>query len=444
MGSSRRRIAAVLIFIILLASGSFFFFSFLKLPVHMRLLAGQEQLLQVLPLFTVKDLTGSNEILVRTDEGFTLRPQELGRVDLEFRFMDLIPFRQMVVDVVPQVYVRPGGQAVGILLTTRGLIVSRTFPVMGVDGREYYPARDAGILPGDIIEEIAGEPVRSVQHGAALIDKLGQSRREIVVTIRREGKRLPVRIRPAEVDSGRGRNASPRYMLGIVLEEPTAGVGTLTFYHPASGKYGALGHLITTPTSSPAFVEDGRIVRAQISEIRRGLRGSPGEKRGTFRSEQDSIGTIEKNTKFGIFGRLTSSVLPSQWDREVPVALASHVQLGPAEILTVIDGERVESFAVEIIKVNAQSRPDDKGIILKVTDERLLSRTGGIIQGMSGSPILQNGALVGAVTHVFVNDPQRGYGIFAEWMLHEAGLWAAGSKRGAQIHPPVQTEVLAS
>ncbi|NLY53005.1 MAG: SpoIVB peptidase [Firmicutes bacterium] len=444
MGSSRRRFAAVAVLIILLASGSFFLFSFLKLPVHMRLLAGQEQLLQVLPLFTVKDLTGSNEILVRTDEGFSLRPRQLGRVDLQLRFMDLIPLRQMVVDVVPQVYVRPGGQAVGILLTTRGLIVSRTFPVIGIDGREYHPARDAGILPGDIIEEIAGQPVRSIQHAAALIDTLGQSRKDIVVTVRREGRRLPLRIRPAAVDAGRGRNESPRYMLGIVLEEPTAGVGTLTFYHPASGKYGALGHLITTPASSPAFVEDGRIVRAQISEIRRGLRGSPGEKRGTFRSEQDAIGTIEKNTKFGIFGRLTANVPPSQWDREVPVALAAHVRLGPAEILTVIDGERVESFEVEIIKVNAQNRPDDKGIVLKVTDERLLNRTGGIIQGMSGSPILQGGALVGAVTHVFVNDPQRGYGIFAEWMLHEAGLWAAGSRTGAQLHPAAKAGALAS
>jgi len=136
MGSSKRRLAVVAIFIILLASGSFFLFSLLRLPAHMRLLAGQEQLLQALPLFTVKDLTGSKGILVKTDEGFTLRPRELGRVDLEWRFMDLIPLRQMVVDVVPQIYVRPGGQAVGILLTKRGLIVSRQFPVWRVDGSE--------------------------------------------------------------------------------------------------------------------------------------------------------------------------------------------------------------------------------------------------------------------------------------------------------------------
>lgn len=124
-------------------------------------------------------------------------------------------------------------------------------------------------------------------------------------------------------------------------------------------------------------------------------------------------------------------MVPSQWYQEIPVALAADIKLGAAEILTVLDGEQVESFAVELIKVTPQNRPDDKGIVLKVVDERLLSRTGGIIQGMSGSPIVQNGALIGAVTHVFVNDPERGFGIFAEWMLQEAGLWESSKSKVA-------------
>jgi len=310
--------------------------------------------------------------------------------------------------------------------------VSRTFSLIGTDGREYHPARDAGILPGDIIEEISGQPVRSIQHVSALLDRLGQLNSDVVFTIRRGDEQLTVRVRPIPVPmSTSPTDAQTRYMLGMVLEEPTAGVGTLTFYHASSRRYGALAHLVTTPTSSPVTIHDGRIVRAQISEIRRGVRGSPGEKRGTFRSERDAIGNIEKNTKFGIFGRLTADVIPSMWDREVPVALAAHVRLGAAEILTVLDGEQVESFAVEIIKVTPQNRPDDKGMVLRVTDERLLRRTGGIIQGMSGSPILQDGALVGAVTHVFVNDPERGFGIFAEWMLQEAGLWESKEAKTA-------------
>ncbi|NMB11527.1 MAG: SpoIVB peptidase [Firmicutes bacterium] len=424
MGGSRTRIIVAFAMLIIISSGLLLLVSFLNTPIHMRLLPGQDQPLQVLPLFTVRDLTGSKELLIRTDDGITLRPQALGRVDLQLWFMDVIPLRQMVVDVVPQVYVRPGGQAIGVLLSTRGLIVSRTFPLIGVDGREYHPAREAGILPGDIIEEISGQPVRSIQHVSILVDRMGQAQTDIIFSVKRGSERFTVKIRPIPVQpSASPEETGIRYMLGLVLEEPTAGVGTLTFYHPSSRRYGALGHLIAAQASSPVHVEDGQIVRAQIMEIRRGLRGSPGEKKGTFRSERDAIGSIEKNTKFGIFGRLTADVVASPWDREIPVALAANVRLGPAQILTVLDGEQVESFNVEIVKVTPQSRPDDKGIVVKVTDERLLSRTGGIIQGMSGSPILQDGALVGAVTHVFVNDPERGFGIFAEWMLQEAGLW---------------------
>lgn len=344
--------------------------------------------------------------------------------------MDVIPLRQMVVDVVPQVYVRPGGQAVGVLLSTRGLVVARTFPLIGTDGREYHPARDAGILPGDIIEEISDQPVRSIQHVSILIDRLGQEQSDVILSVKRGSERFSVKIHPVPVEfSTNSKESATRYMLGMVLEEPTAGVGTLTFYHAPSRRYGALGHLIASQSSSPVSIEDGRIVRAQITEIRRGLRGSPGEKKGTFRSEQDAIGNIEKNTRFGIFGQLTADVVPSPWNQEVPVALAADVKLGAAEILTVLDGEQIESFAVEIIKMTPQNRPDDKGIVLKVVDERLLGRTGGIIQGMSGSPILQNGTLVGAVTHVFVNDPERGFGIFAEWMLQEAGLWESSKPK---------------
>lgn len=429
-GSKQRTIKAFAL-LVLISVALFLFASLINAPVHMRLFSGQEQLLQVLPLFTIRDPSGSQGLLVPTEDGLALRPTTLGRVDLELRFLDVIPLRQMVVDVVPKLYVRPGGQAIGVLLSAQGLIVSRTVPVIDVNGTERYPARDAGILPGDIIEAIAGQPVRSVAHVAALIDTMGRMQREIAFTVKRGANRFTVNLVPVLVGSVPNANGEgPRYMLGMILDEPTAGVGTLTFYHAPSGKYGALGHLIATSMTGPAPIEDGRIVRAQISEVRRGSRGNPGEKKGTFRSEKDTIGSIEKNTKFGVFGRLSTSPAPSPWEREVPVALASEVKVGPAEILTVLDGEQVEAFRVEILKVTPQNRPDDKGIVLRVVDERLLGRTGGIIQGMSGSPILQDGALVGAVTHVFVNDPERGFGVFLEWMLQEAGLWDHGKSGG--------------
>jgi stage IV sporulation protein B len=143
---------------------------------------------------------------------------------------------------------------------------------------------------------------------------------------------------------------------------------------------------------------------------------------GFFDGDQDVIGIIDSNTEFGIFGQLEGALPQSVFAQPVPVAFAHQVRLGPAEIYTVLQGNRVERFSVEIVKVVNQTRPGDKGMVIEVTDERLLRETGGIIQGMSGSPILQDGMLVGAITHVFVNNPRKGYGSFAEWMVYEAGL----------------------
>ena len=222
---SNQRIIKAFALLIVISSGLLFFASLLNAPVHMRLLSGQEQLLQVLPLFTIRDLNGSHGLLVPTDDGVALRPKVLGRVDLELRFLDVIPLRQMVVDVVPQLYVRPGGQAIGVLLSTQGLIVSRTVPVIDVNGVELHPARDAGILPGDIIEAIAGQPVRSVQHAAALIDTMGRLQRDIAFTVKRGANRFTVNLQPVLVRPSPGSgDGGPKYMLGMILEEPTAGV----------------------------------------------------------------------------------------------------------------------------------------------------------------------------------------------------------------------------
>ncbi|NLK08252.1 MAG: SpoIVB peptidase [Firmicutes bacterium] len=428
MGDHKKRTFKAFLMLMMLCLGMFLCAAVLNVPVHMRLFTGQERSLQVLPLFTVREPKGDVGLLVPTEKGLTLKPINLGKVDLELRFLDVIPLKQMVVDVVPKLYVRPGGQAIGVLLSAHGLIVSRILPVIDVNGIECHPARDAGIQPGDVLEMVAGQPIRNVAQVAALVDSLGRAQKNVTITIKRGPNRFQVQLNPVLAQAN-ANEQGPRYMLGIILEEPTAGVGTLTFHHGASGKYGALGHIITTSLTGSLPIEDGRIVRAQISEVFKGSRGNPGEKKGVFRSEKDTIGTIEKNTKFGVFGKLSAPLPPSFWDDEVPVALASEVKVGPAEILTVLDGEHVQAFQVEIIKVTSQSKPDDKGIVLRVVDERLLARTGGIIQGMSGSPILQNGSLVGAVTHVFVNDPERGFGIFSEWMLQEAGLWDEARSR---------------
>jgi stage IV sporulation protein B len=207
-------------------------------------------------------------------------------------------------------------------------------------------------------------------------------------------------------------------------------VGTLTFFDPVTKKYGALGHVITnSETSEWLDLKDGKIVGAAVEGIQKGQRGKIGEKIGLFQGDRTMSGNIEKNTQYGIFGVL-QTILPNKlYPNPVPVAVGGQIKEGPAQMLTVLDSENIEAFNVEIQTVFPQPRPDGKSFIIRVVDQKVLNRTGGIIQGMSGSPIVQDGKLVGAVTHVFINDPTRGYGISAELMMDEAGLFPSAGNQ---------------
>jgi len=196
----------------------------------------------------------------------------------------------------------------------------------------------------------------------------------------------------------------------------------LSFFHPETGRFGALGHTITDSLGRPVQIDEGTIVEASIDSIRYGSRGTPGEKVGFFHGEQNILGIIDSNSSLGIYGQLVGSQARSSFPQPIPVAFAHQVRAGPAQMYTVVEGTNIERFEVEIIKVVNQTKPAEKGMVVEVTDERLLRLTGGIVQGMSGSPLVQNGMLVGVITHVFVNNPTKGYASFAEWMVYEAGL----------------------
>ncbi len=216
---------------------------------------------------------------------------------------------------------------------------------------------------------------------------------------------------------------SQSYRLGLYIRDSAAGVGTLTFYDPKTKKYGALGHVITDiDTQEPIAVGEGKILYSDVTSIEKGQNGKPGEKRAIFVDENNVIGNITKNSPFGIFGVLNQKPIYGLVNEPISIALPEEVKEGPAEILTVIQDQKVERFKIEITKVVQQNYPATKGMVIKVTDKRLLEKTGGIIQGMSGSPIIQNRKLVGAVTHVFVNDPTSGYGSYIEWMIRDAEI----------------------
>lgn len=342
---------------------------------------------------------------------------EPGELKVRLSLFGLIPVRDMQVSVVPEIKVVPGGQSIGVLLHSQGVIVVGRSTVMDESGNRVSPAYDAGIKDGDVIMKIDGETVRSDSQVSEMVARNGAAGQVLTMEVKRNEEVFTVKVNPVFCKE------TLRHRVGLMIRDTAAGVGTLTFYEPKSMIYGALGHVITDiGTTRPVELSDGKIVGASVQGIHRGKRGQPGEKIGMFQGDRQVSGTITRNTKLGIYGGLQKALENQAINEPIPVATLGQIHEGEAEILTVLQGEKVEKFSVEIIKVNPTARQDGKGLVIKITDQRLLEQTGGIIQGMSGSPIVQDNRLAGAVTHVFVNDPTKGYGVPAEWMLWEAGI----------------------
>lgn len=420
----RRRVTGLcLVALILMLCSTPQFRSFVTLPDRVRLPQGaaQQLALQVPLRVTVR----SSDSGALSLNGQSIAALQTGQYQVDFRLFGLIPFRKMTVDVVPPVKVIPGGHSIGVLLRSRGVLVVGYAGVRDGKGTLQHPGKDAGIELGDAIISIGGKEVTGEEQAARLFEEAGKNGRSAAVTIKRKGRVLDKEVRPVK-DKETGR-----FRVGLYIRDGAAGVGTLTFYEPVSGKYGALGHIIADgETNQPIELRDGHIVDSVVTSIQKGRKGAPGEKISTFKNEDNWLGTIEKNSRFGIFGTLHGPVKNPHFAEPVPVAMADQVKEGPAQIVTVVDGQKLERFNVQIQRVMRQPTAEGKNMIVKITDERLLAKTGGIVQGMSGSPILQDGRMVGAVTHVFVNDPTRGYGALIEWMLQEAGvLPAQGTSR---------------
>jgi stage IV sporulation protein B len=340
-----------------------------------------------------------------------------GRFRAQVVLNGVVPLRTVIVDVQPVLEVYPGGHAIGVLMHARGVIIVDHIDVTGEDGRIWSPAKQAGLSVGDVITVINGRPADNEQVVKKMVEQAGRERKTVTLEVRRNGKKLHFSVKPVFCRSARC------YRIGLLIRDSTAGVGTLTFYDPKTRKYGALGHVVADAANpGPLELSEGRIIEAFIQGVRPGQRGKPGEKVGVFAQSSSLSGSIQINTSYGIFGKLESLPTHPLCPAPIPVALAHQVKQGNAVMLTVVDGKRLERFEIEITRVNALGRTGRRDVIIKVTDPRLLRATGGIIQGMSGSPIIQDGKLVAAVTHVYISNPERGYGIFAERMLRECGL----------------------
>lgn len=297
----------------------------------------------------------------------------------------------------------PGGQAVGVALRTQGVLVV----AKAEKGETQTPLR-----VGDVIETVQGHPVRSSDELSQRIGEWTDERVELGVL--RDGRKVTLHAALPVSADGRRR-------LGVWVRDSTAGVGTLSYIDPVSGAYGALGHAIVDGDTGDLLpVADGAIMKARVVGVTRGTSGQAGELKGSFLKENEQIGTLRLNSVYGIYGTMDVPMEEQLYPEGIPIGTRGQVQVGPASIISTVDGEGPKEYSVEILRCFSQDKPSQKGMVLRVTDERLLHKTGGIVQGMSGSPIIQDGKLVGAVTHVLVNDPTTGYGIFIKNMLDAA------------------------
>lgn len=293
----------------------------------------------------------------------------------------------------------PLGQAVGIKLFADGVLV--------VDVTQ----KTNGLKEGDLLMTFNGEKIRSTEHLQEMLQENGD--KTVELTLRRGTASETVDVAPS-ID---GESGTVR--LGAWIRDSMAGIGTMTYYDPESGSYGALGHGITdVDTQKLMSLGAGSIMETTVKAVKKGQRGDPGELKGDFSVQRD-VGTVTVNSDGGIFGTVSDISFPAHCE-PVEIASAGEVQSGAAVIRSTISGDEVKEYQVEIVKID-RTESTTRNLLLCVTDEELLETTGGIVQGMSGSPILQNGKLVGAVTHVMIRDPSRGYGILAENMMTRGG-----------------------
>jgi stage IV sporulation protein B len=388
-----------------------------NLPQILRLSPGQKITLSAyfpLSFYAIHHHLGAH-FPVTAANNLVLNSQNNEKFDIQVRILGTIAIKKLHVEIAQPPTVVPGGQAIGVLVSSKGVVIVGDLSIKGVDQHLYYPAKEAGIKIGDILLAINNSPINRVDEVELQLRNFQPQRKYLKLKILRHNKILILNIKPV-LSSSTG--VEQHYMLGIYIEDPAAGVGTLTFYDPHSNRFAGLGHRIAEFAGKPGIpFEQGEIVLAKISGLRVGIPGQPGEKIGVFNSLDNPLGKIEKNSRFGIYGRLYGEV--HSIDTPIPAAYGSQIKVGPAQIYTVLHGTKIEHFNVVITKVYRQDAPRDKGMVLKVVDPLLLRLTGGIIQGMSGSPIVQDGKFVGAVTHVLVNDPTKGYGVLAEWMIRE-------------------------
>lgn len=391
-----------------------------QIPEHFSVAEGEETSFSLdLPLYTtllseseeviLKGDSGipQDEIRIRPDQEFSLYARKDGNFRLGLKLFGTIPFKEISVNVEDACYAVPCGMPVGIYLKSRGVMVIGTGKVTDENGSEAEPAY--GILQsGDYIEAINGQPLSDKEALITSLNRMGES--EALLRVRRGGRELELSVDTVKTADGSRK-------LGAWVRDDTQGIGTMTYLKPDGG-FGALGHGISdSDTGRVVEIENGALYETEILGIEKGSAGNPGVMAGViYYGPGSRLGSVAQNTDCGIFGTAGQAFCDAVGQQTMEVGHRQDVKRGKAWIRSCVSGEACD-YEIEIQRVDYSPAKENKSLVFQVTDERLLRLTGGIVQGMSGSPILQNGKLVGAVTHVFVQDSTRGYGIFVEDML---------------------------
>lgn len=344
------------------------------------------------------------EPLISYDE--TVEVSQNGSYQIRCKWLGVLPLKTIKVHTVEKQEVLVSGSPVGIYMETKGVLVIDSGEIMDREGIRRTPAEHI-IQSGDYICEIDGKVLTGKRQLMQLVRENQGEPMELQVI--RHQETIKLEMTPVETEDG-------SYKLGIWVRDNIQGIGTLTYVEP-NGTFGALGHGISdADTGERLEISDGDLYRADILSIRKGTAGTPGELRGVINyREENRIGTICGNSQYGIRGQMEPGKYAESM-KKIPTGLKQEIQTGKAEIRCDI-GDGIREYQCEILEIDSNARDTNKCFVLRITDDDLLSRTGGIVQGMSGSPVLQNGKLIGAITHVFVNDPTKGYGIFIENMM---------------------------
>lgn len=397
--------------------GGWLFYTWEKIPASIRIKAGSEQELSLnVPVMgeIYSPYREKEEVIpVNLSRPVTVMANRMQEYTMDVKLFGVIPFKTVNVQVIPDKMLVPAGVPIGIYVKTDGILVIAQGDFEGMDHTRKEPAKHL-LQAGDYILKADEQEVASKADFTKKISESGG--RDMVLTIRREEEIFDIKVHPEQ-------NVNGEYKLGIWIRDNAQGVGTMT-YLDEDASFGALGHGINdTDTALLMEVKGGSLYKTEIIAIKKGQGGTPGELTGVIDYNlSNKIGTIDSNSVEGIFGTVDLKGADIVSREAMPIGLKQDVEPGKAQILCCVDGEKIpKSYDVNIKAVHLDHDNINRGIELEVTDAALLEQTGGIVQGMSGSPILQNGKIVGAVTHVLVNDPTRGYGIFIENMLETAG-----------------------